>query len=432
MTVEIPNPLLLSPENGGLTLAQLIEALGYGVHLDAGGRLRTSDAASVFDSSQEYNFNPLVWEHYTVGGGTATYTQALNSSVLSTAAGTSGNRSLRRTKTFWRYQPGKSQLIKMTGVLAYSGTPAGNAVARIGSFSDANGMFFGRDATGYFVCIRSNTSGSVVENKVYRADWYDPLDGSGPSRVSIDFTKTQIFVFDFLWLGSGPVRFQLMVGGRTLLAHTINSANLITSPYMRTANLPLSYEVFNDSGAGSDISLLATCASIDSEGGLSNAAGFNFRAGTAGSTVACANTAALTPIVSLRLKDTFGGITYRGHVIPKAVEFLNTSSNPGYYELVWNATLTGATFANSVDATYSGVEYDTAATVLTGGIVLQAGYISAGGVGSHPDIGTSATTPSKLVLSRTYNNTRDILTVAARGIGGAATIGAALNFREQY
>lgn len=435
MSVSVPNPLVLSPHNGGITSEQLTEVLqgvvGFGTHLDASNRQRVSQPVGVFDSGQEYNLGALLWDHVTAGTGAATYTQALSSTVLSTGGAGAAARGMRQTKVYWRYQLGKSHLIKQTGVLAYAGTPTGAAVARIGLFDDRNGVFFGRDATDYFVARRSDTSGAVVETKVYRSAWDDKMDGTGPSGIVADFTKTELFTFDFLWLGSGPVRFGMFIGGYLVPVHVMQAANVLVGPYMRTAHLPLRWEAFNDGGAGSNISVLATCGAIESEGGYAETAGLNFRADTAGATVSCANSATLTPIITLRLKDTFAGLTYRGHVIPQGLEFLNTSTNPAYYQLIWNAaTLTGATFANSADAAHSGVEYDLAATAYTGGIVIASGYLGASGVGSNANAVGASEAPGKLLLARTYANVRDTLTIAARGVGGAATLACGLDFRE--
>jgi hypothetical protein len=44
----------------------------------------------------------------------------------------------------------------------------------------------------------------------------------------------------------------------------------------------------------------------------------------------------------------------------------------------------------------------------------------------------TASLASKLLLSRTYANTRDIITFAARGVGGASSVAAEVEFRELY
>ena len=128
------------------------------------------------------------------------------------------------------------------------------------------------------------------------------------------------------------------------------------------------------------------------------------------------------------MRDTFNGTTYRGHAHPYELSMLCKTSDI-YWELIWNATLTGASFAN-VDATYSGLEIDTAATAQSGGIVVSSGY-ALSGQGSRAEISNVSATLG-CILARTYTNTRDTLTLAARGIGGAATAYAAMNIQEQF
>lgn len=407
-------------------------SLQDGPQLDAGGRLRTSLPSALFSSMQEYTSAPLLAENYTAGTATATYTQAYSSTLLSTFANTAGNRVVRQSKAYWRYQPGFSQLVKMTGVLAYSGTPTGTAVARIGYYDDNNGLFFGRNATGYHVCIRTDTSGSVSDaNLTYQSAWnLDKMDGTGPSGVTIDFTKEQYFVIDFLWHGIGRVRWGFQQNGIIYYVHQYVAANVLATPYMRTPNLPVRYEVYNVGGTGSVVALLAGCPSVSSEGGESFPPEYSFNVGTKGVTSASLpNTATLTPLFSIRLVDTFGGKTYRGHIHPSSINLL-TKTNDIYWELIYNATLTGATWANSVDATYSGVEYDLAATALTGGVAISSGY-GAAGQGSSSNLVTNNVN-TNIILARTYANVRDTLTLAARGIGGAATCFADINYTEQY
>ena len=403
-----------------------------GTQLDAAGRLRTSTPTPLFSNTQEYTSAPLFIENYTAGTATATHTQALNSTILSTAATTSANRAMRHTKAYFRYQPGSSYLVKMTGVLAYSGTPTGASVARIGYYDDRNGIFFGRDATGYHVCIRSDTSGSVVNTElVYQTAWnMDKMDGTGISGLTVDFTKEQYFTIDFLWHGVGRVRWGLQIGGINYPIHQYTAANTLNNPYMRTANLPARYEVFNEGGAGSIISMLAGCMSLSSEAGAPTENSYTFNVGTKGVVSASlANTAAMTPIFSMRTVDTFNSLTYRGHIHIDNISFL-TKTNDIYWELVFNSTLTGATWANSVDATYSGIEYDLAATAMTGGVVVASGYALSGS-GSTTQF-VSNIIENNLILSRTYANVRDTFTLCARGIGGAATCYADIDYTEQY
>lgn len=412
-----------------------------GPAVDSFGWQRVSQATTLFGTTQEYSPHPLLVENYTAGTATATHSTSTGSTVLSTVATTSGNRAMRQTKVYWQYQTGRAQLIKMTGRLSASGTPSGAAVARIGYFDDNNGVFFCRDATGYALVKRTNTSGSVVETRVAQSSWnIDKMDGTGPSGVTVDFTKEQIFVMDLQWLGVGRIRLGLNIGGVLRYVHEFDHANTTTVVYIRTACLPMRYEVFNSGGTGAIITMEAVCMAVESEGGVINEGGYQFTCGTKGVVSASlANSATLTPIMTLRLRDTFNGLTYRGHIHPGLLELL-VKTNDIYYEWIWNVAtltsaggatneLTGGTWVNA-EATYSGLEFNLAATAYTGGTIVGGGQ-ALSGTGSAKEA-TSTDGPAKLLLARTYANTRDTLTLAARGIGGAATAYATLNYEEQY
>ncbi len=402
---------------------------GDSTDLDAFGRLRVSTPTTLFASTQYYTSDTLHVENYVAGTATATYTQATASTTLSTVAATSGNRALRQTKVYWRYQPGKSQLVLITGTLAKSGIPVGGAYAGIGYYDDANGVYFRRDVNGYSLVIRTSTSGSVVETIIPQSQWNDPMNGTGVSGITIDFTKEQIFIIDLQWLGVGRVRFSLNVNGTIVPVHAVNHANLTTAVYMQSANLPVRFEV-NNVTAGSAISVECICISIQSEGGVSNEGGYSFECDNANSPKSVANTATLTPVMSLRCQDTWQGVTFRGHLSPITINML-AQTNPVYWEWVWNGTLTGATFA-PVSASNSGAEFDTAATAISGGISLSSGFVLASGSGSNVVGVASHNAPERLILARTYANVRDVLTLCARGLGGAATLYATINYEEQH
>ena len=116
-------------------------AFADGPALDAFGRLRISESVQLLGAAQEYTFHPLTWDHYTVTGGTATHSTSTTSTVLRTNATTSGARAIRQTKVYYRYNPGKSHLIKMTGTLQKSGTPAGASLSALVTTMMITGCF---------------------------------------------------------------------------------------------------------------------------------------------------------------------------------------------------------------------------------------------------------------------------------------------------
>jgi hypothetical protein len=93
-------------------------------------------------------------------------------------------------------------------------------------------------------------------------------------------------------------------------------------------------------------------------------------AATTGPTLAVNATATMKPLLSIRPKGAAAGITFTF----RNLDFLS-NGNLSHYQLLLNATLTGAAFGN-VDAA-SSMTFDTAATSYTGGRMLDAGYIGA-------------------------------------------------------
>lgn len=407
-----------------------------GPALDAFGRLRIADSVQLLSAAQEYTFHPLTWDHYTATGGTATYSASTSSTVLRTNAATAGARALRQTKLYYRYNPGKSHLIKLTGTIRKSGTPAGTSFSALGYYDDDNGLFFRSKAAGIQVVSRSNTSGSVVEDAVTQSSWnLDKLDGTGPSGVTADWTKEQIFIIDLQWLGVGRARFGLFIGGTIIYVHEMLHANLFTAAYMRTANLPARYEVFNSGGAGADVSLEAICAAIDSEAGVQedNFYPFSYSAYLSGLTL----DTTLRPVVTRRLKDTFNGLTVRGHSILSDFQ-MRVGTNDVYWEIRYNQTVTlgggGVTTTNDIDTTYSISEYDTyagAANAVSGGVLVMSGFAPTG-TGAVRVATQVSQSESLLILGRTYANVRDSFTLSARSMTGAATISLSANIQEQY
>lgn len=406
-------------------------------NLDAFGCLRVSQGDQLLGATQEYSPHPLVWDHFTATGGTATHSTSTNSTVLSTAASTSGARAMRQTKVYYRYEPGKSLLIKLTGCIRKSGTASGAAFAALGYYDDNNGVFFKYDATGISVGERTNTSGSVVETLVNQTNWnLDKLDGTGASGVTVDWTKEQIFIMDLQWLGVGRVRYGVFVGGSIIYCHQSLHANLFTAAYMRTACLPIRYEVFNSGGAGANISLESICSAIDSEGGVQAKAAYPFTYNAYVSSPMSLDTT-LRPVVTRRMRDTFNGLTARGHAHISDFQ-IRVGTNDIYWELRYNQTVTigggGSATTNNVDTTYSQSEYDTytgAANTVSGGVPLYSGFASTG-VGSNRLVTATDIGPTLILLGRTYNNTRDSITFSARSMTGAATISLAVGIKEQY
>lgn len=341
--------------------------------LDAFGRLRVSNPLTLFDSSHRYKDNGL-WNTLTATGGAAAFNADQGLIELSVTT-TSGSKVYRETTKVFPYLPGKSLLVMTTFVMS----PAkANLRQRLGYYGDENGMFLELDGAGGTVLSfveRSHVSGSTVDTKVSQSSWnYDKMDGTGPSKMTLDITKAQILWMDIEWLGLGTVRMGFVIDGKFILCHQFHHANLITSTYITTASLPLRYEIENTGTTSGSSILKQICSTVISEGGyelrgLQQAISIPI---TAARTTSTAGT--YYPIISIRLKASPNFLD--AIVILTALSLLGNGNGVNYS---WKVIATGTTTAGTwVSAgADSAVEYNLTGTSFANGRTLASGYFSA-------------------------------------------------------
>ena len=147
------------------------------------------------------------------------------------------------------------------------GAGAANSHQRIGLFDDQNGVFFDQVDGVLGVTIRSYTTGTAVDTHITEASWnIDKMDGTGVSGVTIDTTKTNIFIIDLQWLGVGRVRFGFDIDGMIFWCHEVNNANTRNVVYMSTPRLPIRYEVENTGASSALDDFRQICSTAIAEG----------------------------------------------------------------------------------------------------------------------------------------------------------------------
>ena len=283
-----------------------------------------------------------------------------------------------------------------------------NVRKRIGLFDAENGFFFEQDGTNIKVVRRTKTSGTVVDNVINQADWnLDKLDGTGASGITLDSSKDNLYILDYQWLGAGRIRFGFDFGGQISYFHEIKHANANTVPFTVTGDLPFRAEIFNTGTAAAETTFDFTCMAIASEGG------FN----PLGTPIAVQNTTRRTvtaangpfPIISIRPRTTFNGITNRGIVIPKSYTLMSEDATVRY-QIILNGSLTGAAWVDA-NTTHSILEYDISATAISGGLPIDSGFIT--GLKDKKESGNvNEELMSKLVLTNHLEGDHtDILTI---------------------
>lgn len=345
-----------------------------GTAVDAFGRARTSSPLTLFDSSHRYRDNGL-WATSTTTGGSVSFLQ--NEGCMSLGVDTTANAEVvRETFKVFAYQPGKSLQVLNTFVMHPAKT---NLRQRVGYFGSQNGMFVELDNDVLSFVRRSYVGGSLQETKVAKADWnMDKMDGTGPSQLTLDITKAQIFWMDIEWLGLGSVRMGFVINGELIHCHTFHHANLITSPYITTACLPVRYEIKNTGVTASASVLKQVCSTVISEGGYQ----LQGAQKTAGTPITAAYALSATPgtyspAVSIRLKsDALDAIS-----IISAISLMGVGNGKNFsWRLTSGATVTTTAWTSA--GTDSAVEYTTSGTAVSGGKVLATGFFNSSNQGS--------------------------------------------------
>lgn len=387
--------------------------------IDAFGRLRVSEAFTLFDSKKLYDKQLLYYSEATSGAGSALAHNANESSVTMTVGAGANAYAIRQTKQYFNYQPGKSQL----GVFTFNfNSGVSHIYKRVGYFDDNNGVFLQLYGTTLSVVIRTNTSGSPSDTATYnQADWnIDKLNGAGaalgnPSGISLDMSKAQIFFMDLEWLGVGRVRFGFVIGGVHYYCHQALHTNSNTIVYMKSANLPVRYEIRNDASGSAGSTMAEICSAIMCEGGF-NPKGLVFGVDNAATGVSI--TTSLLNLISVRLQAGRESTT----IIPLTINAMVTTAINYRWALVLNPTLGGVPAFNPISN--SSMSWDVAATSVANGTVLASGYVSS------------------VVRDFTYNldfnipfgvsltGTADILTLAIQTASGTGTFFGSITWRE--
>lgn len=339
---------------------------------DSFGRLRTSEPYTLFDSFNRYQDNGRTNQFTTGTNSTSTFESHSGAVVLSIGTG-SGAAVYRESSKVFAYQPGKSLLVLQTFVM--HDTKTGKRT-RIGYFDANNGHYLERNGSDiYFVRRSTSQTGVPTETRVHRNDWnINKLDSTDANIINLNLDLAQIMFTEMEWLGVGSVKQGFVINGQFVPCHRWDWANQpgSTTTYMATACLPVRAEIQNTTATTSTSIMKLICTTVISEGGYE----LRGRSRSAGHPINAAHTLAAQnttyPIFTMRLKSTrLGGI-----VLPKNFTVGIDKSANYRYTIVVGGTTAGGAWVDA-GATDSSVQYNLTATSMTGGNIVEMGYINA-------------------------------------------------------
>ena len=367
--------------------------------IDAFGRQRVSTPFTLFDSTMRYDKRADQWYEITAGGSTTNFLTNASTLELKTTTA-SGDSVLRRTRQRFPYQPGKAMFVLQSFVGA---TIASGLVQEVGLFDDQNGIMVRASGTTIQFVIRSFTTGSVVENVVSQSEW------NINTSPSLDFSKAQIFTTDLEWLGVGRVRCGFVVDGEIKYCHEFNHANNISSVYMQTAILPLSYRMANTTAQASGRTFQQICCSVLSEGGYEpDGAIYSISAPL---NVANASGERLTAGIRMASGRT-GNV-----ILPTKIDVACSTNDVVVWRLRLNPTVSGVTWAAAANGR-GNVETTTSATTISGGTIVNTGIVS-----QRQSVNLSIDSAIRLALGVDASGQSDILMLTVDSELSAKAIG---------
>jgi hypothetical protein len=300
--------------------------------------------------------------------------------------------------------------------------------------------------------LRTSTSGvSSDTNRIEQASWdVDKMDGTGPSGITVDWSKTQIIMFDLQWLGVGRIRCFLDINGIQWPIHQFLNANVIPIVYMQTPHLPASYEVLNNGGTqivkrvgyndnddgvfieqltnATSGNLMQICSAVFTEGAkpipqvkcsISNDV----------TGVVCAS-GVLKHLISIRPSTLFVGLQNKGMAVPTSIEIFVEGTNNCHYHVYEDSILTTPTWTphGNVNSMMEVCVGASAVGITSLGRLRDGGYAASGNKGGSGNENPDGSYRMQVDMA----GSPDVLSIIGEGMGGNSTVYAKITWEEMY
>lgn len=380
--------------------------------LSASGQQAVEEATPIITLEFNYALNPYFVT--TSVNTTGTATQANSMAVLQTGVGAAGSSQFRSTYSM-RYLGGTGAFASFTALFSPC---VANSQQEIGLADDNDGYLFGCQNAVFGLFRRAGASDTFVAQAAWN---YDKFDGTGPSGVTLDITKGNVYKVQYLWHGYGAIVYYVFDGLRWAPCHIINYSNANTTPHVLNPTLPLRAKVVN-TGNTTNLTLKTASMGAYIEGKSGEGSPPVIGAlGSKGNTKATSTTEGA--IITYRVKATnvLGGTNT--NKIRVKFPTLSIASSSGAqdikFRLVLNTTLGGSPSFADFDTNTSVIQTDTAGTTLSGGRELYTQYV--------PN-GTNLAPPVE-ALGITLNP-GDQITIAATSLSGTPNAFGGMSFTE--
>lgn len=375
-------------------------------------QLTVAESYSLADLKLSHDKDPVRWDEVYFGGmDTAIYIDSTSSVKATTDA--VGEKFIRQTFQRYGYQAAREQIIYWTGVCE----PETGTLKRYGYFNsdtvkankyDANkdGIWFEtKNDSAFFVIARS---GTIVE-RVYQGDW-NINTGS-----TIDWSKGQIWIAEYGWLGYLGVRFSIVQGANIVPLHFFTGTNTIKQVFMTSSNHSIRAEMEQIGATGGSITI--TCQAVQSLGGF-QPTGILTSKNTNGTHLDANAENTKYVAIAARIADGHEGVQVDVDQVNMQIQ---TANEKVLWEIILNPTIAG-----SLSYTENGgcVEFALGATAntLTGGTILASGFAESGGTQAGNSGSANQGLANALRLGMSTAGVKDVLVLSIMPIAASTDV----------
>ncbi len=386
---------------------------------DGFNRYKIAQPFSIFSLNQCLGSKSIYMD--TLLTGTATCTTNTTTSIKSLQVFKNSDRVVYQTREYFPSTPTNSKIIYLSGV--FQVTSNAGTRSRIGVFDDhndktvdskGNGTFFEYYNNILSVVERSSTSGSnQTDTDVSQSNWnIDPMNGTGPSGLTIDPTKILSMVIEYTAI-NGIVKTGFLISGNIYWAHVFDHS-LLAVPYILYTCLPIRFEITNVSSGVNTIEMRVASISVQIDGNsypgnaISNCAIKCAYNETGYQTIS----AAWNTIFSLRLSST-------GNRRTICIDKLSIATDTKIikWKLTYNSTLSGASWSNFTNHQDSLAQIDTSASA-SGGAVFKSGVVAQADTADY-----YFTNPFEVSINASITGISDTITLQAYNGGSGGLLG---------
>lgn len=345
----------------------------------AGTPLISDTTSTVLEVKTFFDKDPLKISEITQNDGSTTFDPAMNAVHLDLAT-TPTSYTVRQTKLYAPILNNK-HMYSVVGAVLISDTSATNVRTRVGAFDDnndiaapnsvpsGNGIFFQYDSVdGLALVLRSNITGLQDDTIVPQSEWnLDELNGNGPSRLVLDPTEEQTYVFEWSALKGNIIRAGILNDGFPRYCHKFIGVR------MGCASVPLRWEIKHKDAAlpvaSNTTARMTQCGSSVLIEGSQDMPRMSRSVDAPLKFV----TSAISPmpIMSMKLRPQ----SNRASVLPKRVRIINLDAGLAKWSLVLNpSTLTNPTYTDLGSGSFVCTSHSE--TAVSGGTTLATGFFT--------------------------------------------------------